>query len=103
DPDLAQTDLGGQLAKTHPPLGRGAGASEVLVDDGDCGLWPAELDRALAERVLAGAGLVVAFNLSEGRLAHVDDRPAAAVGVGDLGELTHRAGPPRSAPKGAPA
>src|SRR5436190_794353 len=102
-PDLPQPDLGDELLEAEPALARGARAAEVVVDDRARGGRPAELERALPERVLAGARLVVARELGRRRLAHVDDRPPAPVRIGDPRAVTHRARPPPGARAAAPA
>ena len=45
---------------------------------------PAQLDRSLAQRVLARARLRVALDLRQRRLAHIHDRAPATVRLGDL-------------------
>ena len=45
---------------------------------------PAQLDRALAQRILPRRGLVVALHLPERRLAHIHDRAPAPMRLGDL-------------------
>ena len=63
---------------------------------------PAQLDGAVAQRVLARRGLGVALDLMQRGLTHIDDRAAAALQLGDLRAVTHRARPPPTARAAAP-
>jgi hypothetical protein len=52
EPDLAQGDAGDQVLEAAPVLGSGPALAEVGVDDLDVGLDPAEVTRALSQRIL---------------------------------------------------
>src|SRR3954469_19793845 len=83
-PDLPEPDLGDQFPKPDSALGRRARAAEIIVDNGHRPGGPAELDRALAQRILPRPRLVVALELLDGRLAHIHHRAPAPMRVGDL-------------------
>jgi hypothetical protein len=93
-PDVSEADLGDELLKPQPAGSRGARAAGVLVDYHDRGGRPAQIDRAIPQRILALRGLGVALDLHERRLAHIHDRTALTVAFGDLLMATHRAPPP---------
>jgi hypothetical protein len=84
----AEPDLGDQLPKAQAAVRRGARPAGVPVDNGYRGGIPAELDRPPPERIPARPRLGVALQLRRRRLAHIDDRPAAPVPVGDLLAVT---------------
>ena len=91
---MSEADLGDELLEPEPTVGRGARTAGVLVDHHDRRSRPAEIDRALPQRILALRGLGVALDLHERRLTHIHDRATLAVALGDLLVTTHRAPPP---------
>src|SRR5215218_11125656 len=97
-PDMPEADLGDELLKAEPPVTGGARAAEVLVDHDDRPGRPAQLDGALAQRILARRRL----HLRQRRLTHIHDRAPPAVRIADLAAVTHHARPPPVAPAVAP-
>jgi hypothetical protein len=92
--DVAQPDLGHQLLEPNPPRRRGARTTGVPIDDHHALLRPAELDGAIAQRILARRRLRVALDLPKRGLAHIHHRAPATMRLGDLRAITHRARPP---------
>src|SRR4051812_20034994 len=98
--DLPETDVGDQLLEPEAAVTRRARPAEVPVHHHHLLGRPAQLDRALAQRILARRGLHVALHLSRRRRAHTPPPPPPAMRRGDLA-ASHRARPPPPGP--APA
>jgi hypothetical protein len=96
DPGLAQTDVGDEALEPLAVGGAGAGLALVGVDHNDLIDWPAELDRALTQRVLTLSALGVGVHLSQRRLTHIEISVASEMLGADLGG--QRAGAHRSPP-----
>src|SRR3954451_25479908 len=97
-PDVTEPDLGDQLAEPQPALAPRARPAHVLIDDRDRLRRPTELDRALAQRILARRRLRVALDLPERRLTHIHHRAPTPMRLRDLPALTHPARPPPTSP-----
>ena len=97
DPGAAHADLGDQTLKAFPVGGEAPdwpwSVSMVTIALG----WPAQRDRLLPQRVLAGGGLGVGQHLPQRGLAHVQVGGAGQVRAGHLrrGLLAHPRSPPR--------
>src|SRR4051794_29886642 len=102
-PDVPEPTLGHELLDPHPPRRRRARTTRVLIDDRHALARPAQLDGALAQRILARRRLRVALHLPERRLTHIHHRAPATMRIGDLRAVTHRAPPPPTGPAAAPA
>src|SRR5437870_4297566 len=81
--DLAHAHRGHQLLETHS-VAVGAGLAQVAVDDHDPILWPAEGNRALAQRVLTLGTFGVLEHLAQRALAYIQVRLALEVRGGDF-------------------
>ena len=84
-PGLAQPDLGDQELEAVAVHRGGAGASLVLVDDGDGRLRPAQVLGPLHEVVLPGGAGGVLADLQQGGLADVDEGGAVKMVGTNLG------------------
>src|SRR5688572_4357511 len=84
DPDMTETDLRDELFDAQPPVSARARPAGVFVDDADRSGRPAQLDGAVAQRVLARRRLRVALNLMQRRLTDIDDRASTPLQLGDL-------------------
>src|SRR4051794_32053537 len=100
--DVAEPDLGHQALEARPPLGRGAGAAEVVVDDADARPRPARAVGPLGEPVLQRGRLAVLLQLLQRGLADVDDgQPVKVAGLDPARQ--HQVGPAlRRRPHGPP-
>ena len=96
DPGPAHADLGDQALEALPVGGRGAGLALVGIDGDDVLGRPAQRDRFLPQRVLAGGGLGVGQHLPQRGLAHIQVGGAGQVRAGHLrrGLLAHARSPP---------
>src|SRR5262249_35415967 len=83
-PGLGQSDLGDQELEAVAVGRGGAGASPVLIDDGDGGRRPAQILGPLHELVLPGGAGGVFADLEQGGLADVDKRRALKMVGTDL-------------------
>src|SRR3712207_8464421 len=63
--DMAQPHLGGEALEPGPVQRRGGRAAQVVVDDHDLLRMPAELARAVGQRVLQPRGLLVLPQIEE--------------------------------------
>jgi len=77
DPGPTHADVGDQALKSFPIRRRGARLALVGVDGDDPFGIPAERDRLLPQRILAGGGLGVGQHLPQRGLAHVQVGGAA--------------------------
>src|SRR3954463_14910075 len=85
--DPPQTNLGHQPLKARPPLGGGAGAAEIVINDGHALARPPEVECPINQPVLEAGRLMMALDLLEGGLAGVDERPPdKGGGVGPAGQ-----------------
>ena len=76
DSDLPEADLGHQGHEARPGPGLTGGNAEIVVNHRGADGSPAELARPPGQAVLQRGRFAVAFNLSGGRLADVDNRLA---------------------------
>src|SRR3954467_11838937 len=100
--DTAEPDLGHQALGAGPPLGRGAGAAEVVVDDADARPRPARAVGPLGEPVLRRGRLAVLLQLLQRGLAGGDGgQPVKVAGLDPARQ--HQVGPAlRRRPHGPP-
>ena len=91
DPGAAHADLGDQTLKSLPIGGRGSRLALIGVDGDDPLDFPAQRDRLLPQRILAGGGFGVGQHLTQRGLAHIQIRGAGQVRTGHLrrGLLPH--------------
>src|SRR3982750_4413792 len=82
--DPPQTNLGHQPLKARPPLGGGAGAAEIVINNGHALARPPEVERPINQPVLEAGRLMMALDLLKGGLADVDDGQPVKVGAADL-------------------
>ena len=96
DPGAAHAHLGDQPLKAVPVGGGGAGLALVGVDGDDPLGLPAQRDRLLPQRVLAGGRFGVGQHLPQRGLAHIQVGGAGQVRTGHLGRglLAHTRSPP---------
>src|SRR6516225_10684923 len=92
--DACERHFGGEAGKAGSCDRTGAGKAEILVDDNDPILRPAELPCLAGERILPLRRLAIALDLGGTGLPQIDDRLAREMARRDLGSLIHRASPP---------
>ena len=81
---MAKADFGDKALKSRPPLGRGARAAEIIVDDGNPRARPAKVAGMVDKPVLHLRRFTMVLQLLEGRLPDVDDGLPVKVAGEDL-------------------
>ncbi len=93
DPHATQGDYRGQLIEALSLCRGAAGDAEILIDDLDLGMRPAELVCAACQLVLTVGGFSVLMHLRRGRLSHVHNGTTTQVASSDLSSVTHLLAP----------
>ena len=83
-PHMVEAHLRDQTLESGPVLPLGGGVSQIIVDDQNTLLGPAQVPGAVDQSVLQPGGLLVAKNLLGGGLPDVDHRQALKVDGGYL-------------------
>src|SRR5262249_34665843 len=91
--NVTEHDFGRETGKTGARDITGTGEAEVLVDDNDSILRPAELTGLGCERILPLGRLAIVLDLGGTGLAQIDDCLPREVARSDLGALIHRTSP----------
>ena len=78
-PHMVEAHLRDQTLESGPVLPLGGGVSQIVIDDQNPLLGPAQLPGATGQAVLQPSGLLVAENLLGGGLPDVDHRQALEV------------------------
>src|SRR5215470_12566825 len=89
--DARKRYFGGETRKARSRNRARTGKPEILVNDNDSILRPAELTGLGGERILPLGRLTIVLDLGGARLAQIDNRLAGEVAGSDLGSLIHRA------------
>ena len=84
DTGASHPDIGHELLETFPFDRGGTRLAEISIDNDDPIVWPAQRDRALAERILAFGTLGVLKHLPDRRLPDIQVGAALEVTGGDF-------------------
>ena len=86
---MAQRNFTDHACETGALIGGGSGETEIVIDNDDLILLPAELAGSVGQRILARRGFAVVFDLGWARLPDVYVGRARRVGWFDSGEVSH--------------
>lgn len=87
--NAGECNLGGEARKSGTRDGARAGKAEILIDDENAILGPAEFAGLSGERILALRRFAIVLDLRRARLTKIDDRLTREMHCRDLGALIH--------------
>ena len=93
DTHVGQCDFTGESGKPRALVNAGTGQPQIFVDDHDLLLGPTQLASPICQRVLAGGGLPIVFDLTWRGLANVNVGGALCMGEFDFGRISHESAP----------
>ena len=88
-PDAGECDLGGEARKAGARDRAGARETDILVDDDDAFIRPAELASFGGECILSLRQFAIVLDLRRARLTQIDDSLARVMARRDLRALIH--------------
>jgi len=89
EPNVGERNLSGETRKAGSCNRTGAGKAEVLVDDENAVLGPAQLAGLAGKCILALRRFAIVLDLRGARLTKIDDRLTREMHCRDLGTLIH--------------
>src|SRR5271154_6841342 len=89
DSYVAQRDFTDHACETGALICGGSGETEVVINNDDLVLLPAELAGSVGQRVLARRGFAVMFDLGWARLPDIYIGGAGGMGWFDSGKVSH--------------